>query len=130
MIQHHTRFCVRYKCFAIHYNPYSRRWSFLNTFSYCTRLLVLQNSGFVCNLMKKFGICHTIFNYLNSMWSLHTSSRDQFPCTTTQVLTHHIDEVWFCRFSPDGTKLATGAKDGNLIIWDVDMVLVILVQCY
>jgi WD40 repeat protein len=51
----------------------------------------------------------------------HACSREQFPCTTTQVLSYHTDEVWFCRFSPDGTKLATGSKDGVLTLWDVDM---------
>ncbi|CAI9730443.1 repeat-containing 26-like [Octopus vulgaris] len=51
----------------------------------------------------------------------HTCNRDQFPCNTIQILNDHCDEVWFCRFSPDGTKLATGSKDGTLIIWDVDM---------
>jgi len=50
----------------------------------------------------------------------HVCSRDQFPCTTTQIINDHCDEVWFCRFSPDGLKLATGSKDGALIIWDVD----------
>jgi WD40 repeat protein len=41
---------------------------------------------------------------------------------TIQTLTEHSDEVWFCKFSPDGTKLATGSKDGYLHIYDVDMV--------
>ncbi|KAF5294909.1 hypothetical protein FQR65_LT10707 [Abscondita terminalis] len=36
-----------------------------------------------------------------------------------QILNDHCDEVWFCQFSPDGTKLATGSKDTNVIIWDV-----------
>lgn len=36
-----------------------------------------------------------------------------------QVLNDHCDEVWYCQFSPDGTKLATGSKDNNVIIWDV-----------
>jgi len=49
-------------------------------------------------------------------------SRQNFPCQSTQVLTDHTDEVWFCRFSPDGSKLATGSKDGTLIIWAVDLV--------
>ena len=48
--------------------------------------------------------------------------REQFPSTTHQVLTDHLDEVWFCRFSPDGTKLATGSKDNHLLIWDIDPV--------
>ena len=50
-------------------------------------------------------------------------SRDQFPCATIQVLNDHCDEVWFCRFSPDGTKLATGSKDNNMMIWNVDKVI-------
>ena len=39
-----------------------------------------------------------------------------------QVLNDHCDEVWFCRFSPDGTKLATGSKDTTVMIWNVDPV--------
>jgi len=33
--------------------------------------------------------------------------------------------VWFCRFSPDGFKLATGSKDTTVVIWDVDPVSII-----
>lgn len=36
-----------------------------------------------------------------------------------QVLNEHSDEVWYCKFSPDGLKLATGSKDTTVIIWDV-----------
>lgn len=35
-------------------------------------------------------------------------------------MTDHCDEVWFCKFSPDGLKLATGSKDTTVMIWDVD----------
>lgn len=49
----------------------------------------------------------------------HLCSKEGFPSITRQVMTEHTDEVWFCRFSPDGTKLATGSKDSTLIIWDV-----------
>ncbi|ODN03641.1 WD repeat-containing protein 26 [Orchesella cincta] len=49
----------------------------------------------------------------------HVCTKDSFPSTTLQVLNDHSDEVWFCRFSPDGTKLATGSKDQTVIIWDV-----------
>ncbi|NWH38563.1 WDR26 protein, partial [Chloropsis hardwickii] len=44
----------------------------------------------------------------------------QFPCYTQQILTEHCNEVWFCKFSNDGTKLATGSKDTTVIIWQVD----------
>ncbi len=49
-------------------------------------------------------------------------SRKTLPCVAIQTLTDHTDEVWFCKFSPDGTKLATGSKDGNLLLYDLDMV--------
>jgi WD40 repeat protein len=57
-----------------------------------------------------------------SLLTDHICSKDDFPCQVSQVLTEHTDEVWFCRFSPDGTKLATGSKDGTLVIWTVDLV--------
>ncbi|XP_053405443.1 WD repeat-containing protein 26-like [Mercenaria mercenaria] len=50
----------------------------------------------------------------------HVCSKEQFPCQTAQVLNDHCDDVWFLRFSPDGTMLATGSKDGTLIVWDVE----------
>ncbi|XP_067119532.1 WD repeat-containing protein 26-like isoform X1 [Centruroides vittatus] len=50
----------------------------------------------------------------------HVCSREQFPTETLQILNDHCDEVWFCKFSNDGTKLATGSKDSTVIIWDVD----------
>lgn len=52
----------------------------------------------------------------------HSCSKEHFPSYTTQVLNDHCDEVWYCKFSPDGLKLATGSKDMTLIIWDVDPV--------
>uniref|UniRef100_A0A669ESE3 WD repeat-containing protein 26 n=1 Tax=Oreochromis niloticus TaxID=8128 RepID=A0A669ESE3_ORENI len=51
----------------------------------------------------------------------HSCSRKQFPCYTQQILTEHCNEVWFCKFSNDGTKLATGSKDTTVIVWQVDM---------
>lgn len=50
----------------------------------------------------------------------HRCSKEQFPCETVQILRDHCDEVWFCRYSNDGTKLATGSKDTTVIIWEVD----------
>ena len=56
-------------------------------------------------------------------WSFlrdHTCSKDDFPSVCLQVYNDHCDEVWYCKFSNNGKQLATGAKDGCLIIWDVD----------
>ena len=36
------------------------------------------------------------------------------------MLSEHCEEVWYCRFSPDGLKLATGGKDKNVNIYDFD----------
>uniref|UniRef100_A0A8D3BKP1 WD repeat-containing protein 26 n=1 Tax=Scophthalmus maximus TaxID=52904 RepID=A0A8D3BKP1_SCOMX len=55
-----------------------------------------------------------------SMLLDHACSRKQFPCYTQQILTEHCNEVWFCKFSNDGTKLATGSKDTTVIVWHVD----------
>lgn len=49
----------------------------------------------------------------------HMCSNESFPSVLRETMTDHTDEVWFCSFSPDGTKLATGSKDQTLIIWDV-----------
>ena len=45
-----------------------------------------------------------------------------FPVVTQQILTEHTDEVLCCQFSNKGKMLATGSKDANVIIWDVDSV--------
>eukprot|EP00096_Caligus_rogercresseyi_P016047 TRINITY_DN857_c0_g1_i1.p1 TRINITY_DN857_c0_g1~~TRINITY_DN857_c0_g1_i1.p1 ORF type:complete len:686 (-),score=172.92 TRINITY_DN857_c0_g1_i1:402-2459(-) len=50
----------------------------------------------------------------------HQCSKKEFPCETIQILSEHCDEIWYCRFSPDGLKLATGSKDNTVIIWDFD----------
>ncbi|XP_037073273.1 LOW QUALITY PROTEIN: WD repeat-containing protein 26-like [Pollicipes pollicipes] len=50
----------------------------------------------------------------------HLCSREQFPTETVQILRQHNDEVWFCKFSPDGRSLASGSKDSTIIVWDVD----------
>ena len=35
-------------------------------------------------------------------------------------MTDHDEEVWYCRFSPDGLKLASGGKDKHVNIFDFD----------
>ncbi len=41
------------------------------------------------------------------------------PHTLTATLSKHTDEVWFLRFSHSGRELATCAKDGRCIVWDM-----------
>lgn len=57
-----------------------------------------------------------------SLLADHRCSTDTFPMHPVQVLNEHCDEVWFCKFSPDGLKLATGSKDTTVMIWNVDPV--------
>lgn len=52
----------------------------------------------------------------------HVCSADKFPLQTTQELDSHKAEVWHCKFSNDGKKLATGGVGGKVKIWDLDLV--------
>ncbi|KAL4715393.1 hypothetical protein ACJJTC_015164 [Scirpophaga incertulas] len=57
-----------------------------------------------------------------SLLADHQCPADRFPIHPLQVLTEHCDEVWYCRWSPDGSKLASGSKDNTVMIWDYDSV--------
>jgi WD40 repeat protein len=54
-----------------------------------------------------------------SLLTDHLCPRSEFPSETVHVLTAHSDEVWFLAFSRDGSRLASGAKDGEIILWDM-----------
>ncbi|XP_023934953.1 WD repeat-containing protein 26 [Bicyclus anynana] len=55
-----------------------------------------------------------------SLLADHHCSPDHFPIHSLQVLNEHCDEVWYCKWSPDGAKLASGSKDNTVMIWDFD----------
>ncbi|GBP84965.1 WD repeat-containing protein 26 [Eumeta japonica] len=55
-----------------------------------------------------------------SLLADHHCSPDTFPIHPLQVLNEHCDEVWYCKWSPDGSKLASGSKDNTVMIWDFD----------
>jgi len=52
----------------------------------------------------------------------HICTKETFPCQSIQVLMDHDDEVWYCKWSPNGKLLATGSKDCTVIIWKFDPV--------
>ncbi|BCR89816.1 uncharacterized protein ACHE_51014A [Aspergillus chevalieri] len=53
-----------------------------------------------------------------SLYSDHMCDKADFPLQTAIELSQHSDEVWFCEFSHDGTKLVTAGRDRSVIIYD------------
>ncbi|PYH89342.1 WD40 repeat-like protein [Aspergillus ellipticus CBS 707.79] len=53
-----------------------------------------------------------------SLYSDHMCDRKDFPLRPGIELSQHSDEVWWCQFSNDGTKLVTASKDQSVIIYD------------
>ncbi|KAJ5664932.1 uncharacterized protein N7477_007380 [Penicillium maclennaniae] len=53
-----------------------------------------------------------------SLYSDHMCDRNDFPLQVTHDLTQHSDEVWYCEFSHDGTKLVTAGRDNTVLIYD------------
>ncbi|KAJ5831792.1 hypothetical protein N7474_000103 [Penicillium riverlandense] len=53
-----------------------------------------------------------------SLYSDHMCDRNDFPLDISVNLTQHSDEVWYCEFSHDGTKLVTAGKDRSVLIYD------------
>jgi WD40 repeat protein len=54
-----------------------------------------------------------------SLYTDHICDRSEFPLHTILELDDHSDEVWVAKFSNDGTRLATGGRDGRVIVYDV-----------
>lgn len=53
-----------------------------------------------------------------SLYSDHICDRNDFPLHPSIELNQHTDEVWYCEFSHDGTKLVTASRDHSVIIYD------------
>ncbi|KAI3288633.1 hypothetical protein DTO002I6_7218 [Penicillium roqueforti] len=53
-----------------------------------------------------------------SLYSDHMCDRNDFPLDVIVDLTQHSDEVWYCEFSHDGSKLVTAGKDHNVLIYN------------
>ncbi|XP_015892142.3 WD repeat-containing protein WDS homolog isoform X1 [Ziziphus jujuba] len=54
-----------------------------------------------------------------SLFVDHICGRDEIPTETVQILTEHINEVWFVQFSNNGDYLASSSSDCTAIIWKV-----------
>ncbi|XP_019864282.1 PREDICTED: WD repeat-containing protein 26-like isoform X1 [Amphimedon queenslandica] len=55
-----------------------------------------------------------------SLLTDHICSRTHFPSEAVHTLKEHSDEIWFLQFSHDGTRLASGCKDGQIFIWAIE----------
>lgn len=53
-----------------------------------------------------------------SLYVDHNCDRDEFPMKCVLELRHHKDEVWYLKYSHDGTMLASTSKDKTVIIYD------------
>lgn len=53
-----------------------------------------------------------------SLYSDHICDRNDFPLEVGVHLTQHTDEVWYCGFSNDGTKLVTAGSDKMVLVYD------------
>lgn len=50
----------------------------------------------------------------------HVCDRNSFPTKAIHVFDNHQDEVWYMKFSHDGSRLASASRDSKAIIFDLD----------
>eukprot|EP00123_Amoebidium_parasiticum_P009863 comp19753_c0_seq1/m.23599 comp19753_c0_seq1/g.23599 ORF comp19753_c0_seq1/g.23599 comp19753_c0_seq1/m.23599 type:complete len:567 (-) comp19753_c0_seq1:281-1981(-) len=62
---------------------------------------------------------HNISDPRPSLLTDHICDRGSLPTETLFVFTDHQDEVWYVKFSNDGTRLASASKDNTCIVWDI-----------
>ncbi|KAJ4293588.1 hypothetical protein N0V90_008871 [Kalmusia sp. IMI 367209] len=53
-----------------------------------------------------------------SLYVDHNCDREEFPMKSVLELKNHRDEVWYLKYSNDGTKLASTSKDKTVVIYD------------
>ncbi|KAK7716561.1 hypothetical protein SLS57_006589 [Botryosphaeria dothidea] len=53
-----------------------------------------------------------------SLYLDHQCDREEFPLRSVLELRHHVDEVWFLKFSNNGSMLATTGKDQRIYVYD------------
>lgn len=53
-----------------------------------------------------------------SLYVDHNCDRDEFPSKPVLELKNHKDEVWYLKYSNDGTMLASTSKDKTIVIYE------------
>ena len=53
-----------------------------------------------------------------SLYVDHGCDKNDFPSRPHLELRNHKDEVWYLKYSHDGTKLASASKDNTVVIYD------------
>ena len=99
----------------------------------CSEMGTTDHSMLLCSLH----LCRSTFSYCEEgnislcmklvSCDLMRHHRSEFPSETVHILTAHSDEVWFLAFSRDGSRLASGAKDGEIILWNMQVCVYMLV---
>ena len=104
----------------------------LNIFSYLSAQ-DLTACGMVCSPWRNTSQSRYLWRrLLRADYQLELCPDEQRPCYKEyrrlaqlgtvhnfKVISAHEDEVWHVTFSTDGTLLATGGKEGCLVVWDV-----------
>ena len=73
--------------------------------------------------VKRSQVNHCLYHnnpYVPILYSDHSCDIKDFPLHPTIELNQHTQEVWYCSFSNDGTKLVTTSKDRSAIIYDTN----------
>lgn len=82
-----------------------------------TRLAVLLNQ------VKDSWISECLYHNTKAEPSLfydHQCGKQNFPLQNVLEISDHTDEIWFLRYSHDGSKLATASKDGTVAIYETE----------
>ncbi len=84
------------------------------------KLCVIEDGSLVGLVHEVIVIVHVLCHTSNDFMQRLLTKNVKYFFRIFQILSDHCEEVWYCRFSPDGLKLATGSKDNTVIIWDFD----------
>ena len=77
--------------------------------------------AFLLEEVKQIWISNCLYHNTASSPSLyvdHICDRNDFPMRPVLDLRRHKDEVWYLKYSHDGSKLASAGKDSTIIIYD------------